>query len=108
MLHSHLALTQTAAEWHACLAESFEDLLDAVWRAEAGWHLDDRIDLAIGISPLHEPAPAPDHDDAAGAGSPHATHLPFFPPTAGRGHRGPVQSHLGKGGIPGHQPGKEA
>lgn len=27
------------------LAQQFEDILDAVWRAERGWALDDRIDF---------------------------------------------------------------
>jgi hypothetical protein len=117
MLHPHLALTQTAAEWHASLAESHEDLLDAVWRAEAGWRLDDRLDLAVRAladndltsesSPSHEPVSAPDHDPAAGAGSPSELHtLPPFVRLGGV--IAAPSSHRAGGGIPGHQPHKEA
>jgi hypothetical protein len=30
------------------LQSQLEELLDAVWDAEANWRLDDRIDLALG------------------------------------------------------------
>lgn len=32
------------------LQTQFEDLLSAVWTAEEEWRLDDRIDLALGLS----------------------------------------------------------
>jgi hypothetical protein len=33
------------------LQSQFEDLLAAVWRAEANWRFDDRMDLAISVDP---------------------------------------------------------
>jgi len=33
----------------ADLATQFEAILDTVWKAEADWRLNDRIDLAVGL-----------------------------------------------------------
>ncbi|HEX6547570.1 MAG TPA: hypothetical protein VF134_02370 [Candidatus Dormibacteraeota bacterium] len=35
------------ANLRADIQTQFEGLLDAVWKAEANWRLDDRIDLAV-------------------------------------------------------------
>lgn len=39
------ALTLVASQ----TAEALEDLLDTVWRCEASWRFDDRIELAVRV-----------------------------------------------------------
>ena len=42
-------LSETSETDDADLATQFEAILDAVWKAEADWRLNDRIDLAVGL-----------------------------------------------------------
>jgi hypothetical protein len=39
------------------LQTQLEELLDAVWQAEANWRLDDRIDMAQAVETKHDCTP---------------------------------------------------